>query len=115
MVASEIPSTMSLCVRSFLRSTISFCTTEIRAINPPNAVLPILRKLKNRDHREGPFIEGESFFQARGLSYPLSASRSPSHLSRSRNACDEVSLKPLTHIVFRRAAPLPVDSRATSA
>src|SRR5438552_3218904 len=53
---------MSLCVRSFLRSTISFCTTEIRAINPPNAVLPILRKLKNKDHREGPFIKGESFF-----------------------------------------------------
>src|SRR6266849_8363487 len=62
MVASEIPSTMSLCVRSFLRSTISFCTTEIRAMNPPNAVLPILRKLKNRDHREGPSMKGGSLF-----------------------------------------------------
>src|SRR4051812_20846541 len=53
-VASEIPSSISLCARSFFRSTISFCTTEIRAMNPPNAVLPILRKLENRDHREGP-------------------------------------------------------------
>src|SRR5713101_9698747 len=66
MVASEIPSSISSCVRSFLRSTISVCTTEIRAINPPNAVLPILRKLKNRDHREGPFIKGApSFFGIR--------------------------------------------------
>src|SRR5712691_3074119 len=62
MVASEIPSSISLCVKSFFRSTISSCTTEIRAINPPNAVLPILRKLKNRNHRGGPFIKSRSFF-----------------------------------------------------
>jgi len=31
-------------------------------MNPPNAVLPILRKLRNRDHKEGPFIKGEPFF-----------------------------------------------------
>src|SRR6266571_2998982 len=63
MVASEIPLSISSCVRSFLRSTISVCTTEIRAINPPNAVLPIRRKLKNRNHRGGPFIlkKGKSF------------------------------------------------------
>src|SRR5438445_2419830 len=62
MVASEIPSSISLCVKSFLRSTISSCTTEIRAINPPNAVLPILRKLRNRNHKGGLRIKGESLF-----------------------------------------------------
>ena len=30
-------------------------------MNPPNAVLPILRKLRNRDHREGASVIDESF------------------------------------------------------